>query len=235
MNAQRGFTLIELAIVLVIITILIGGLASPLSAQIQARRTAETLKTLEEAREAILGYGMSHRTPGGRPFLPCPDTNGDGIEELRTATICPQNVGWLPWVTLGSGSQDAWGNRLLYATHTDFSNNGTGISSSMAPLTSAPWNEICNISSCAVVNVAANIPTVVISHGPNGWGGRNVNNTTYAAPTSADELENLDTDIRYVSRAPSQAGAPTGEFDDLTTWISYGLLINRLCPAGGCP
>ena len=42
MKRTRGFTLIELAIVLVIITILIGGLAMPLSAQIQARRIAET-------------------------------------------------------------------------------------------------------------------------------------------------------------------------------------------------
>jgi prepilin-type N-terminal cleavage/methylation domain-containing protein len=60
MKKTRGFTLIEMAIVLVIITILIGGLAMPLSAQIQARRIAETKKTLEEAREAILGYAMTH-------------------------------------------------------------------------------------------------------------------------------------------------------------------------------
>ncbi|MCD6706257.1 MAG: type II secretion system GspH family protein [Thiobacillus sp.] len=62
MKRTRGFTLIELAIVLVIMTILIGGLAMPLSAQIQARRIAETNRTLEEAREAIIGYAMSHRS-----------------------------------------------------------------------------------------------------------------------------------------------------------------------------
>ncbi len=58
MTTQRGFTLIEMAIVLVIITFLIGGLAMPLAAQIQARRIAETNKTLEEARDAIIGYAM---------------------------------------------------------------------------------------------------------------------------------------------------------------------------------
>ena len=60
MKRMRGFSLIELAIVLVIVTLLIGGLAVPLTAQIQARRIAETKKTLEEAREAIIGYAMSH-------------------------------------------------------------------------------------------------------------------------------------------------------------------------------
>ena len=54
MTNSRGFTLIEMAIVLVIITILIGGLAVPLSAQIQARRISETQKTLGEAQRRSL-------------------------------------------------------------------------------------------------------------------------------------------------------------------------------------
>jgi prepilin-type N-terminal cleavage/methylation domain-containing protein len=60
MKQARGFTLIELAIVLVIVTILIGGLAVPLSAQIQARRIAETNRTLDEAKEAIIGYALGN-------------------------------------------------------------------------------------------------------------------------------------------------------------------------------
>ena len=45
MKRTRGFTLIELMIVVVIMTILIGGLAMPLSAQIQARRIGEDVRT----------------------------------------------------------------------------------------------------------------------------------------------------------------------------------------------
>jgi prepilin-type N-terminal cleavage/methylation domain-containing protein len=62
MTTQRGFTLIEMAIVLVIITILIGGLAVPLSAQIQARRIAETRADMNAIRDALIGYAMSHTT-----------------------------------------------------------------------------------------------------------------------------------------------------------------------------
>ena len=58
MTIQRGFTLIEMAIVLVIVTILIGGLAMPLSAQIQARRIAET--------------SVTEMKPRARPFLAMP-------------------------------------------------------------------------------------------------------------------------------------------------------------------
>ena len=60
MTIQRGFTLIEMAIVLVIVTILIGGLAMPLSAQIQARRIAETRAEMNATRDALLGFAMGH-------------------------------------------------------------------------------------------------------------------------------------------------------------------------------
>ncbi len=243
MSSQRGFTLIELAIVLVIVTILIGGLSVPLSAQIQARRIAETKKTLEEAREAILGYAMTHAVdhdadPGTppRPFLPCPDANGDGIEEARDAAgDCPQRAGWLPWVTLGTGSQDAWGNRLRYATHEDLTNSNNGFFDGSEAAPTSTWNHVCSLANCPTVDVAANVPVVVVSHGPNGWGARNINGNTLALPTSANEIENLDADHRYVSRIPSKPGDAAGEFDDLTVWLPFSVLINRVCPAGGCP
>lgn len=60
MKTQQGFSLIELAIVLVIVTLLIGGLAMPLSAQIQARRVSETRADMQAIHDALIGYAMSH-------------------------------------------------------------------------------------------------------------------------------------------------------------------------------
>jgi prepilin-type N-terminal cleavage/methylation domain-containing protein len=242
----RGFTLIEMAIVLVIITILIGGLAVPLSAQIQARRIAETNKTLEEAKDALVGYAMTHKSTDGnqRPYLPCP-AGADGHELTRIAGLgpgldgsCPQTYGYFPWVDLGGAPNDAWGNRLRYIVTSSVSNSVSGFSSNPNITTQATggWKNIASTHGCATVNVAQKVPFVLISHGPNGWGALNVNGNTLAAPTSADENENLGSDDTcYVSRAPSKPGSASGEFDDLVTWMSWGALTNRVCPSGGCP
>jgi prepilin-type N-terminal cleavage/methylation domain-containing protein len=233
MTTQRGFTLIELAIVLVIITILIGGLAVPLSAQIQARRIAETNKTLDEAREALVGYAMSHTdndATAPRPYLPCPDTDNNGTEDRANGGACLQNQGWFPWVTLGTAAQDAWGNRLRYAVTSAFANSSAGFSNA-----NSGTFQVCSASGCATVDVASNVPVVLLSYGPDGWGALNVNGNTLAAPTSDDEKENTNTDVNYVSRTPSRADSASGEFDDLVRWISADQLRGRICPAGGCP
>ena len=277
MKHQQGFTLIELAIVLVIVTILVGGLAMPLSAQIQARRIAETNKTLAEAREAILGFAMTHsctcqydnsgvlsQAPLGpppqstctaqcavtgpnsgaitRPYLPCPDTNGDGTEN-RSSGKCSQERGFFPWRDLGTASQDAWGNRIRYAVIADLANATIGFHNT----SSGTWNQILSSTAqCSLtpptVDVATNVPVVLISHGPNSRGARNVNiplaTATPAAPatTGANELQNLGTPQNTCTTSSFISANPTDAFDDLVTWLPFTVLISRVCPnPGGCP
>lgn len=253
MKTRRGFTLIELAIVLVIITILIGGLAVPLSAQIQARRIAETKKTLDEVREAIFGYALSQsilvdhdNNPStqdkNHTYLPCPDIDHDGLEDREPVGQCSANAGNVPWATLGTGAQDAWGNRLHYRLTSgppnDYGNSKVNSFSS----SSSGDSQVCSTSSggCTIGDMASDVPVVLVSYGPNSRGARNVNlessAPTPAAPsgTGADELENLDGDTAYVSRPASDASHSNGEFDDLVAWIPHGLLISRVCGSVGC-
>ena len=159
----------------------------------------------------------------------------NGVEDRLSGTPvaeCAASSGHLPWVTLATAAQDAWGNRLNYALTKSYGNPATGFSNA-----SVGDLQICSTSAggCALGTVASNVPVVLVSYGPNGWNGRNVNNTTLAPPTSADEIENINSNPSYITRSPSKPGTAPGEFDDLVVWISSPLLFSRACPAGGCP
>ena len=82
----RGFTLVEMAIVLVVVGLLVSAFLTPLRMQIELRNNSETQASLLEIRDALIGYALSHNALDGRPFLPCPDTDGDGVEYVVTAT-----------------------------------------------------------------------------------------------------------------------------------------------------
>ena len=243
MKRQHGFSLIELAIVLVIVTLLIGGLAMPLSAQIQARRIAETRKAMEAIRDTLIGYAMSHTVTVGtvtRHYLPCPDINNDGLEEPRSSSgACPSDRGGLPWITLGVQGDDAWGNRYTYAVSAKFSNNSSINGGFISTPAATPANlDIFPNASCVTPAVMASVPAVWVSHGPQGRGALNMNGGTPLAPASvaADERQNLNIasgslpclNTNFVSHNP------TDDFDDLVTWLSSSELFNRVCPSGGC-
>lgn len=254
MRTAHGFSLIEMAFVLVIITLLLGGLLVPFATQVEQRRIAETNKAMEEIKEALIGYALSHPSPTNppQPYLPCPDaisgTSGinvpnDGLEDRNAGGTCDQTEGNLPWATLGLGNQDAWGHRFHYRVSSTFSNQSTGFA--LTP----PGGDIriCAKSTAGgnpCQTVANGVPAVVISFGKNGYGGLSVDGIrSLPAVASDDEKENfgniliptfgISTD--FVSRVQTSAGTPATEFDDLVIWLSPNVLYNRMVAAGKLP
>ena len=61
----RGFSLTEMAVVLVIVAILIAGLVIPLATQQDIRARQDTENMLTNLREALLGYAASHAAGDG--------------------------------------------------------------------------------------------------------------------------------------------------------------------------
>ena len=98
---KNGFSLVEIAVVLVIISVLIAIVAVPLATQIEQRRTEATLKQLEVIKEALIGFA----TAKGR--LPCPATlNSAGLE-----SFCTSATGACVWTT----TEQAHGRGSLHA------------------------------------------------------------------------------------------------------------------------
>jgi prepilin-type N-terminal cleavage/methylation domain-containing protein len=223
---KKGFTLIEMAIVLVIVGLLLAGLFTSLRTQFELRQAEETRIVLEEAKEALMGYALANR------FLPCPDTNAipNGTEGPRVADECLPLEGVLPWQVLGVRGIDAWGRYIRYRVSSNFSNNAT-------------FFIISDTGDIAVNSDTGTLTTgaiaVLVSHGPNGFGGRNTTQASPAnqmpLPTGVDELENSNgLNLTYISHTPTPQGS-ANEFDDSVGWISSTILVNRMVAAGQLP
>jgi prepilin-type N-terminal cleavage/methylation domain-containing protein len=105
-HPHRGFTLIEVAICMVILGLVLTGLVVSLSQQLQQRRLLDTRTTLGEANDALIAFV----TANGR--LPCPAVAGsNGLEATIAPGTCTAAAGFLPAVTLGLPNLD--GNGLL--------------------------------------------------------------------------------------------------------------------------
>lgn len=124
--ACAGFTLAELAIAMVIIGLLLASAFIPLSAQVELRAIADTQRTMDGIREAIIGFAQAN----GR--LPCPAIPGTatgavdgttsepaGVEDTNpypasATAVCRRALGVVPWSTLGVPETDSWGRRFTY-------------------------------------------------------------------------------------------------------------------------
>lgn len=225
----KGFTLVEMAVVLVIVGLMLGGLLVPLSAQVEQRRREETRVILDEAKEALIGYAMA------KNYLPCPDANAvpNGTEGARSGTPhrCTTVEGTLPWQTLGVRGRDSWERYIRYRVTPAFTADDSA--------------NYFTLSSTGDITVNSDIGTyttsaiaVLVSHGPNGYGAINTTQATpdnqMPAPTGADELVNTDGNTTYIVHTPTPQGSGN-EFDDSVTWLSPNILFNRMVTAGKLP
>jgi len=243
-----GFTLVEMAIVLVIVGLLLGGLLMPLQAQIENQRISETQKYLDQIKDALLGYAAAK----GR--LPCPATAAsNGQESFAVGGSAANGLcsnfynGFLPAVTLGltpvdsaGFAVDAWNNRIRYAvTISDgsaFTTAGGMHTAGIGALT--PDLNVC-ASATGITGTTcggapntqtSNAPVIIYSLGRNAaTGGTGLDEAANPNPNSANN------DPVFVSHPPATSAAANGEFDDIVTWISPNTLYNRMISAGTLP
>jgi prepilin-type N-terminal cleavage/methylation domain-containing protein len=240
---NSGFSLMELAIVLMIVGTLMSGVLVAVSQTAENNRRTNARAQLRQVEEAL--YGFAQAT--GR--LPCPATDTSAGYEDITGGVCEEMHGFVPSATLDLYGQtnddglllDAWQNPLRYSlvitedssdpgnpdfssqtSITDFFNNGY-------TLDTTNMLQVCADAACSGTVLANTVPAVVLSMGAD-W-------STY---TSADETMNAGTvllggypvknDLSFVSASYAE-----DQFDDQLVWLSPYVLFNRLVSAGKLP
>jgi prepilin-type N-terminal cleavage/methylation domain-containing protein len=174
-----GFTLTEMAVVMTIVALLLGGLIYTFTAQTEQRNLADSQKRLEDARELLLNFAVVN----GR--LPCPavapsyapynNAGGTGVESPVGGACTDGYTGFLPGKAIGyqpvdtSGyALDPWGNPIRYAVST---------------VTTTTANRYTTQHTVASSWALSGTPNDLVICA--GWGGNNANCGTAASVTNA--------------------------------------------------
>jgi len=123
---HRGFTLIEIAVVIVVLSLLLAMIAGIATAMLGQQRREATRQRLAGVETALALFASQHQR------LPCPangalasnhvDAGKENPDPPMGTCASNQDNGVLPWRALGLAEQDitdGWGNRLTYRVAPD--------------------------------------------------------------------------------------------------------------------
>lgn len=255
-RSTRGFTLIELAVALFLVSLLFGSIFIPLQTQVENRKIEHTEELLDKARDALLGYAAANG------HFPCPADNAGGGREPagsdHSTGECPSYHGFLPAAALGLPASDAqgyavdgWGitaNRIRYAvagysvgppTNTRAFTRMNGMrTAGIASLADSALSlfHICDSgrgvsagANCGTaLTLTSTTPVVIWSAGGNAaTGGSSVHELQNPNPNGGSS------DRIFVMRTRSDVAG--NEFDDIVRWIPMPILISRMLAAGHVP
>ena len=223
----KGFTLVEMAIVLVIVGLLISAFLAPLSAQRDLKDYTDTKLRLEQIREALYGYAIINGN------FPCPSTIANPVDPINYGhedPTCPLTAiaGVLPWKDLGVQEIDSWGTQRkqtsdpwmgywIYRVDPNFASIITLTTKTEATGSSPGANiNILKNDGSSLTIAAERAVAVVCSAGKNRVAnGQNASFET-VNPIYQDDFQ-------------------TPVFDDMCIWITRPSLFNRMVSAGKLP
>ncbi len=221
---RSGFTLIEMAIVLVVVGIIISIIASVLPSLIASSKIRQARAMLQKADNALQGYSIANLR------LPAADNDGDGDEDPGTY------IGTLPYLDLGlSSANDVWGNPIQYAVY----GGGTTVTFDLTQNfanAAAFCTEITNASTAGFDNTIAHTTTANPCAGAS-----STDSTNQAYVLTSGGLKDMDGANGYLDDCNGQAGAgfnipgkiQNTTYDDLVRAYSVNELNQNNCSGGG--
>jgi prepilin-type N-terminal cleavage/methylation domain-containing protein len=215
-SSEAGFSLLELAIVLVILG-LIGGLSLPLlTAQINRAAILKTRAHQDYAFSAIAAYVEKNKK------FPCPaepHISGAGYGVAQVQCRGQKAKGILPFKTLGVSeiyAKDGFKRLMTYAVDPEFTKKDTALQNEKGGFITV--NKESNdsvISSPLTGDRNPNcIAVVLISHGESGIGayhGQGQSTRNLVGSPSPHKRENFDDNFTFIE---------SGQTDDIVRWES---------------
>ena len=258
----RGFTLIEMAIVVVIIGLLLSGSLLAVSPVIQGSKISDTNARLDRLEQALTVYVIQNAC------LPCPadvslaSSSGNagwahgsdyyGLTNptagqrhaCATTSTCAAVQGAVPWNTLGISEADitdAWGNRIEYAVTA--ARTGTSQMVRTLPSTYPAGDMIVQNNASTVQQQTSAAVYVLVSHGADqAYAYKATFGGTAISPqytfTGQATIKNYDSAGARASTDPFAQGdyvaaANNTHFDDLVRWRTAPIIIQS-CGASAC-
>ncbi|NOY62568.1 MAG: prepilin-type N-terminal cleavage/methylation domain-containing protein [Gammaproteobacteria bacterium] len=239
---QRGFTLIEIAIAMVIVSVVLSGMLALLFSQLENSRISSSHDKQRAIEQSIVNFLLrNNRVPCPAVATNASGSAGYGVEAATPGTCTgatqvgsggsTSSRGVVPWVTLGISDEqalDGWGHRFTYQVIRSQTNLSaptvSGLTGFMALFDRAGGNQI-NPGNEAVV--------MLVSHGKNGRGAylpATGSRLTVPPSASSDERENSDNDNNFVQKDYSTN--TTNPFDDIVAALSPAQLLARMVDSG---
>ncbi len=204
-----GFTLLEIAIVMVIIGILTGGGVSLMKMLTERKLRNETADYLQQTRSALISFAKNN---GRLPWADgSPAASGDGIEDNGSTN------GFLPYQTLQLAPSDAYKRFLRYEVNTQLTQNRSASCAALrASLTIRP--QVVDADGAAT---AFSVAVVLVSAGPTDADGNG--NVFDAVNSGTHQGNNTSGTPNYLRNPPGQT------FDDLTAYLGGNELFGQIC------
>jgi prepilin-type N-terminal cleavage/methylation domain-containing protein len=257
----HGFSLIEMAVVLVIIGLVMGGVMGALGPQLEQKKVRDTQERIKQASEAIMAFAIANRR------LPCPASAASNGDEQIIGVLgaCTNfNDGFVPARTLGLGErgpsgvmQDAWGFGIRYAvTQVTYAGVGNAPVSINCGAICYPFTQpdgvknayylngtpvaqplvtnlqqVCASSTGITATTCGAAANLVVQPAFVVWSTAR-NGAELPAGSGADEAANLDGNFVYVSHPRTETGANNGAFDDILQWQTVATVLQNMTNMG---